>query len=294
MTDVLSYLNAVRAFEAAARHESFAKAAQELCVSHTVVSRHVRNLEGWLGTALFERSGNRVMLTEEARMIAPRVTASLLEVKEVFEQVRRTRSERRVRVSAEPAFASRWLRRHAGRFRDAHPDIGLEIKASWTPERVDDELSDVVVHFQGRMNSAVADSDLLFPIDGFPACAPSLAEAFEGKSDRPWFEALPLVHDHGFNIWRTWFERYQPTSEAWKQGQVYADLSLAIDAAVDGEGVILADDRICQKEVKTGTLVKLDPRVVRCTWYAVRTSLGRPRGPAVEAFLSWLQDEAQD
>ncbi len=290
MIDVLSFLNAIRAFEAAARHESLVKAANELNVSHSVISRHIRNLEEWLGADLFVRTGNRVYLTENARMISPKITSSMFDIREAFETIRQSRDLRKLSVSAEPAFASRWLRRHASKFRSENPDTNLEIKASWAPEKFDDEQSDVFIHFESRLDPRGTVGVRLFPIMGYPACAPNLYETLTREGNQNWVLDAPLVHDHGHNIWRNWFDRHEPEHNVWQKGQVYADLSLAIDAAIDGEGVILADDEICRKEFETGTLIRLDDRVVECVWYCYRTPHDRSPSRAVETFLGWLKE----
>jgi LysR family transcriptional regulator, glycine cleavage system transcriptional activator len=288
MSDATSYLNAVKAFEAAARHESFAKAAAELCVSHTVVSRHIRNLEAWLETRLFERKGNRVVLTRDARMIAPKISAAFLSINECFDGLRSTRPKRHLRVGAEPAFATKWLRRRINGFLAEFPDVEIDIVALRRPTNVHGSETDAVIHFDRRLPAKVTAEHRLFPIDGYPACSPELFRTHGREGAAPEFPGLPLVHDHGHEIWREWFMQYAPGSDAWRHGRVYSDLSLAVDAAVDGEGVILADDILCAKEIQTGALVKVDGRILRCAWYCAVFNEATVSFPVVKAFRSWL------
>jgi len=288
-----SFLNAIRAFEAAARHESFAKAAAELRVSHTVVSRHVRNLEHWLSTGLFVRSGNRVALTDDARMIAPKITAAFLAIDESFEGLRSAPRKTRIRVTAEPAFATRWLRRHAHAFRAEYPNIEIDLTASRSPPGRESGAADVVIHFEQRLQARNPHARRLFPIDAFPACSAGFLRSHVQVAAAGDIRTLPLVHDHGLDIWREWFTRYEPGCEAWRNGRVYSDLSLAIDAAVDGEGVILADDILCARELETGALVRLDDRIVRCTWYCVAFDDAVVSDPAIAAFASWLDRQVR-
>lgn len=288
MADATSYLNAVRAFEAAARHESIAKAAAELCVSHTVVSRHIKNLEAWLETKLFERKGNRIVLTRNARMIAPKITAAFLSINESFESLRSSRPEWHLRVSAEPAFATKWLRRRIKEFQNEFPRIELDIVALRRPTDIHGSDTDVIIHFDKRLPAKEAGEHRLFPIDGYPACSPEILTEHGEEEGKPEFPGLPLVHDHGHEIWRDWFLKYVPGCDDWRHGRIYSDLSLAIDAAIDGEGVILADDILCAKEIRTGALVKLDDRVLRCAWYCAVYNNATVSTPAVNAFRSWL------
>lgn len=286
MVRPVSFLNAIRAFEAAARHESLAKAASELGVSHTVVSRHVRNLEQWLEAPLFVRSGNRVVLTEDARAASPKVTAAFQSINDTFDALRGAPRRSRIRVRAEPAFATRWLRRHAHGFRAEHPHFEIDIEAARTLPNRWDGMADVVIHFEERLPAAAGTALRLFPIDAYPACSAAFAGLSAGAPVD--LRALPLVHDHGLDMWRAWFARYEPGSEAWRNGRVYSDLSLAIDAAVDGEGVFLADDIVCATELETGALVRLDDRTLRCTWYGAAFAEATASAPAIAAFRSWL------
>lgn len=289
MTRPTAFLNAIRAFEAAARHESFAKAAAELGVSHTVVSRHIRNLEQWLGTAVFARTGNRATLTGDARMIAPKISAAFLAIDESFETLRGTARRTTIRVSAEPAFASRWLRRRAHDFRAAFPDIEIDMRASWSPPSLTDGSADVVVHFDTRLPANSSGMRRLFPIDACPAGSPEFLRKHAGNGANADVRSLPLVHDHGLDVWRDWFAAHEPKCDAWRNGRVYSDLALAIDAAVDGEGAILADDILCAREFETGALVKFDDRILRCAWYCAAFADTTASEPAVAAFRSWLE-----
>ncbi len=293
MSQSASYLNALRAFEAAARHESFAKAADELCVSHSVVSRHIRNLELWLETALFVRTGNRVMLTDEARMFAPRISEAFQTIQESCERFRAGPRKKTIRVSAEPAFATRWLRRRTADFYSKFPNIEIDLKSAWSPPSLESGTADVVIHFDSRVRSKKWSQDRLFPIDAFPACAPDFLPKLPNSGQAAAIEKSPLIHDNGRAIWRQWFETYAPRSDNWRNGRVYSDLSLAIDAAVDGEGVFLADEIICAREMERGALVSLDDRMLRCTWYSATYRDADALSPALAAFRSWLLEAAR-
>ncbi len=117
----LPSLNALKAFEAAARHESFTDAAEELFVTHAAISRHIRDLEEWLGTELFLRTGRGVALTEAGRRFGERLTPLFDAIAAATREAAAVGDARQLRVSIEPAFASRWLVPRLGRFNDLHP-----------------------------------------------------------------------------------------------------------------------------------------------------------------------------
>src|SRR5262247_1321988 len=142
-------LNALRAFEVAARHNSFTGAATELRVSHAAVSRHVRALEGRLGVTLFRRAKRGVELTDDGRRYLKAVSAAFEAIAEATEALAKPKDVR-VRVSVEPAFAGRWLIHRLGRFQAAHPDVDVVLDAS--PQLVDlarDEADLAIRYGQG-------------------------------------------------------------------------------------------------------------------------------------------------
>src|SRR2546422_2969213 len=130
MARTLPPLSALRPFEAAARLESFSRAAEELHITHGAVSHQVRALEEHLGTALFSRQGKRVALTAAGRTFAERVRNALAEIAQAAEALRAGRNDKSLKVSVLPSFASRWLMPRLIRFMDAHPEIEVNVIAT--------------------------------------------------------------------------------------------------------------------------------------------------------------------
>ena len=281
-------LSALRAFESAAHWESFAKAADDLCVSQSAVSQQIRSLEDWLEVSLFSRLGNRVALTEEGRALGSRLSEAFEIIDEACARATRSKRTAAVHVSAEAAFASRWLRPRLAAFREAHPDIDLFLRVGGEPGSAGLEATDIVVHFEKRLNDATYSVERLFPIDGYPACSPSFLDEHPNIRKPSDICGLPLIHDNSRMIWRRWFERFAPGSETWRSGYVYSDLSLAIDAATDGEGVFLADDLLCAQEIASGAFVKALPETLRCAWYCSGTHHERAGIQSVRIFRDWL------
>jgi LysR family glycine cleavage system transcriptional activator len=283
-------LSALRTFEAAAHWENFAKAADNLCVSQSAVSQQIRALEEWLQVKLFIRLGNRVALTEEGRVLGARLSEAFEIIAEACAQTARSKRTATVHVSAETAFASHWLRPRLAEFRDANPDIHVNLKASGELSSASTDATDIIIHFESRLNDATHDINRLFPIDGYPACSPEFLKKHPDIREPADICHLPLIHDNTRMIWRRWFDRFVPGSEAWRSGYVYSDLSLAIDAATDGDGVFLADDLLCARELASGALVKALPDTVRCAWYCTAIHHERKSIPSVEAFQEWLHE----
>ena len=147
MTRKLPPLSTLRAFEAAARLESFSRAADEISVTHGAVSHQMRSLERELGAPLFMRSGRRVVLTNVGRHFAERVRAALQELGEAAQFVRRSKGERAISVSMTPGFAARWLMPRLGRFMERHPTIAVNMHASNTRVDFERDQVDLAVRF---------------------------------------------------------------------------------------------------------------------------------------------------
>ncbi len=284
----LRHLNALRAFEAAARLGSFASAGRELNISSSVVSTHVKNLEDWFGTKLFVRTGNRVVLSEDGHRLIPQISTGFQSLRDGCIELLESRLHDTLTVVAEPALASLWLRSRLTYFCNEYPKIKVDLRPSWSPPSLASEHSDIIIHFDTRQPKTGVLRRELFPIDGFPACAPQLkGRLFDQNGCLDW-NKVPLVHDNGRGIWCKWFAKHVPDSTAWQGGHVYSNLSLAIDAAKDGEGLILADEVLCERHLAEGTLVVLDERRVRCVWYSMTISKDTPKNSAAFTLQSWL------
>ena len=283
-------LSALRAFEAASRHENFARAADELCVSHSAISQHIRVLEDILQVKLFVRLGNRVTLTDEGRALKPGIGDAFTIMDESCATVSRARDETSISVAAEPAFTTRWLRPRLAEFREANPDVGVQLSAGRDRGSIPAGNADIVIHFESWLDQPEFRVERLFPIDGYPASAPAFLEAHPGIRSPACLAELPLIHDNTRMIWRRWFNEFVPGSDAWKHGYVYTDLSLAIDAALDAEGIFLADDILCAQEMKSGALVRLLPDTLRCTWYGIAVRDERRADPVADRFVDWVRE----
>jgi LysR family transcriptional regulator, glycine cleavage system transcriptional activator len=247
----LPSLNALKAFEAAARHVSFSDAADELFVTHAAVSRHIRELEEALGTELFTRTGRGVEMTEAGQRFGERLTPLFDQLAEAAREAAAVGATRTLRISAEPSFASRWLVSRLGKFNALHPDIELNIES--TNRLVDFYVDDVDIGI--RYGDGVWDgieSAKLSDCVIFPVCSPKLVP--EGKTISP--ETLSeetLLHENRKQWWVDWLAAAGVKAEMDWRGTVFQN-HLAIEAAESGAGFALGDQILCTDSLVDGWL----------------------------------------
>ncbi|MBI2719858.1 MAG: transcriptional regulator GcvA [Rhizobiales bacterium] len=285
----LPSLNALKAFEAAARHGSFSEAAAELFVSHAAVSRHIRDLEEWLGTKLFRRTGRGVEATDAGRRFGAKLTPLFDTLAEATREAAAVGDVRQLKVSVEPAFASRWLVARLGRFHDLHPDIELAIDP--TNQLVDFRagVADLGIRYGAgpwEDVEAVKLSDVvIFPV-GAPAVVP------DGAPLKP--EDLKdhnLLHEQRKQWWADWLAAAGVTGvEDWR-GTLFHN-HLAIEAAEAGQGFALGDQILCTDSLLEGWLRRPFNRDMKDhgSYWIVRAKGSKESAPA-RSFREWLMAE---
>jgi LysR family glycine cleavage system transcriptional activator len=285
----LPSLLSLRAFEAAARRLSFTEAARELNVTQSAISRHVRALEEDVGQTLFVRMHRAITLTPAGGKFAQELSASFLAIHRAVESVRGT-SAQRLRVSAEPAFAARWLLERLGRFSIAHPQIELELET--TDElRVVGKDADIAIRYvasaarrpRGRYRT-------LLRLQGLPVIA--------GERPRPrhWNQDTAvlghrLLHDDDGEAWRSWFTAAGLPGFEQARHLHFTDYSLALAAAERGQGVALGSAVFIEAELKSGRLAELGRSRVPFGEYLLLDGGGRATQPLRTAFIRWLESE---
>jgi LysR family transcriptional regulator, glycine cleavage system transcriptional activator len=286
----LPALNALRAFEAAARHESFSRAADELFVTHGAVSHQIRALEADLGVTLFSRDGKRVRLSEVGRAYAADVRAALVALAETTQRVRSGDRDRRLVVSMLTSFAARWATPRIGGFIEKHPDIDLELHSSNTLVDFTRDDVDVAIRF-GTGNYPGLHWEKLLDEVFFPACAPSFNG---GKLPRTPAELanLPLLRSAD-ELWRPWFDAAGlPDMPEPKRGTLYEDSSNLLQAALDGQGIALLRRSLAMQELVAGRLVRLfnvDGPSPWTVFFVCPHPLLQSR--RVQNFRTWIFDE---
>jgi LysR family glycine cleavage system transcriptional activator len=290
-------LKAVRYFEAAARHLSFSKAAEELNVTHSAISHQIKALEEWVGQPLFDRTGRALRLTEGGRQFLPPVRSAFQQLADAAQDLRQLCHGGPLTVSVLPSLASKWLVPRLFDFRANHPEIEVRISATERVEQIGQGGIDIAIRY-GRGKWPNVDSELLLKDDLFPIVSPLLLSGdaqlkeprdlanFTLLSDTTWQAAQ-------FDFWQQWLEHAGVTGLELKGGGFSFNYSnLLIQAAVDGLGVALGNTMLASDDLRAGRLVKpFDISVPLDTGYYVvyvRDALKRPK---IRAFRDWVMDQ---
>lgn len=252
----LPSLSALRAFEAAARHESAKQAAQELSVTATAISHQVRGLEQTLGVALFSRKPRQLQLTAQGRELQQVLEAAFDSISNAVERLSSVPARRAITLSATPVVAVRWLLPWICLLRDAHADIDLRIHATHEPVVLDGVTADVAIrHGSGSWPGLVAEK--LFDTSLMPVCSPDLAQSAGDDMAK-----YPLIHfrpQGGISFPMDWAD-YQKAAQIHgldiDAGLAFSDESHAISAAIGGQGVVLMNRQLIEDELAAGRLVQ--------------------------------------
>ncbi|TFW03511.1 transcriptional regulator GcvA [Oxalobacteraceae bacterium OM1] len=285
----LPNLAALRAFEAAARHGNFSRAADEIHVTHGAISHQVRALEEELGVALFARHGKRIAVTEAGERFAAVLRRSLGDIAAAADALRADGKQKKLTITALPSFAARWLSPRLGRFIEDHPDLEVMLQSSGTLTDFVREGVDVGIRF-GRGNYPGLATEKLLDDWYYPMASPRFSG---GKLPRsPEDIAGSMLLRCEMEPWTPWFraaglDHLEPVG-----GLVFQDSSLLLRAAAEGHGVALGRHVLAMSELASGELVRLSDVAVQCpnAYYLVcpPETLQKPQ---VKAFRTWLLDE---
>jgi len=286
-------LNALKAFEAAARSESLTRAAQELCVTQGAVSQQVKALEATLGIKLFVRERQRLAITDAGREYLAVVRDALDRIAVGTERLVQRQTSGVLTVSTSPDFAAKWLVHRLGRFAEAHP--GIDLRVSATMHRVDFAREDVdlaVRHGDGNWNGL--DVVRLCSEQLFPVCAPKLVSGRNRVTKAADLLKLTLLRLDDSNAWTQWFEA-AGVNDAAVRGPVLNRASMLIDAAIDGQGVALARTALAASDLISGRLIRpLDISLRMSNTYWIVCPKATSALPKIATFRAWLLAEAAD
>jgi DNA-binding transcriptional LysR family regulator len=280
-------------FAAAARHQNFAHAADELHLTASAVSHHVRKLEASLGVALFQRHARGVTLTGEGRLLADAASSAVSELEAVAQSLGRSDDRQRLRINTLHSLAHCWLVPRLPGFLSAHPDIRISLDTGTALARFDDGGPDLALrhgpgHWPGLKARHLMDDAL------FPVAAPSLpgVDGIAGPGD---LLAFPLLSDLALQGWPDWFRAAGLQGQRLPDMHMFNDSTDVMRAASVGLGIGLARQHIAAPWLQRGELLRLPGPVLktRFAYYAVHPAHRRPRAPAA-AFIEWLREEARN
>jgi DNA-binding transcriptional LysR family regulator len=281
-------LPALAAFESAARHQNFAHAAEELHLTASAVSHHVRKLEARLGVVLFQRHARGVSLTAEGRQLADAAGSAMADMESVVRSLRVARAELdRVHITTLHSLTYTWLQPRLPQFAALHPNVRLTVDTEVALTRFDDGGPDLGIrhgagHWPGLTAHHLMD-DYLFPV-----ASPNLP-GVEDVRDAAAITRLPLVSDLARQGWHDWLRAADVHGASIEERYRFSDSTAALNAAVHGLGAALARDKIVAPYLAAGMLVRLPGPALKARWgYYVVYPAHKRLKPAARAFVDWL------
>jgi LysR family glycine cleavage system transcriptional activator len=284
-------LNALRAFEAAARHLSFTRAAGELNVTQAAVSHQIRALEERFGRKLFRRVGRNLFLTDAAQIYLADLRAAFDRIDEATRRLEARDRGGVLNATVLPSFAAMWLLPRLGRFRAAHPDI--DVRLSSDAEMVDFARSDFDIGVRtGRGRWPGLCAHLILTERLTVVCSPELARSLGLLEPRDLAKAT-LLHDEPRERWALWFRALGIEDvDPWR-GPGFSHSNMVIQAAIAGQGVAVVGETLATDELKAGRLVRPFPETLPSdySYYLVYLEAAAER-PKIVAFREWILAEA--
>lgn len=244
-------LNAVRVFEAVGRHLSFARAANELCVTQGAVSQQIKLLEDLVGVQLFKRGPGGVTLTCRGRSYFVPIGNAIQIIAEATDALCGESQRQMLRISSQPTFASRWLVPRMSKFNELHPDIVLAVGGGAPQYDFAESDADVAIRF--GLDFPDVRSHLLFQPEVVPVCGPEMAKFLKMPED---LRRFPLLRSKYVpDEWRLWLDKKELTDLDHRLGPIFDSNLLAVEASRVGVGVALAHLPLVIEELKRGELI---------------------------------------
>jgi LysR family glycine cleavage system transcriptional activator len=300
----LAHLNALRAFEAAARHSSFASAAVELSVTPAAIGQQVRGLEAWLGIPLFARSNTgpaRLVPTDAARSALPDIRAGFDRLSVGLERLKDASTHGVLTVTVSPAFAAKWLLPRIERFQSAHENLSVRIDTNLRTVDFLSEGVDIGVRY-GAGEWPGLQATLLMKEEIYPVCSPALLKKGGRIKNPADLRNHTLIHDtsmasiRSFPDWRIWLDAagYQKIESNF--GLQINNSAAVIQTAIDGQGIALGRSVMVADDIAAGRLIRpfgKDKYPVTFAYYVVHRSESS-EVPRIAAFRTWLLDEVSN
>jgi LysR family glycine cleavage system transcriptional activator len=281
-------MQALRAFEAAARTGSLTKAAESLALTHGAISHQIKALEASLGVPLVERAGRGIRITADGERLATRLRAALGDIADALREAGERSDPRRLRVSVTPSFAARWLLPRLGRFLSRYQDIDLDVRSSIAVVDFRRDDADAAIRY-GFGNWDGVHAEYLMGDVYFPVASPRLSARLpRAPADLARYTLLRADDEW----WKPWFDAVGLDWPEPSRGPIFNDSALLLQAAVEGQGVALARTSLLGNDVRNGLLVRLfDIDVPAPRRYYLVYPPRLARSPKLAAFRAWLGDE---
>ncbi len=278
-------LNALRAFEASARHLSFTKAAEELCVTQAAISHQVKALEERIGATLFRRTPKGLVLTDEGMALAPTLTDSFDRMTKLLEKFERGHMREVLTVGVVGTFAVGWLLPRLADFREKNPFVDLRMLTNNNKVDLAGESLDYAIRFgDGAWHGVEAERVIDAPFA--PLCSPALAERLETPAD---LSGQVLLRSYRPQDWPEWAKAAGVEDQIDARGPLFDSSWVMVQAAIQREGVALAPPVMFERELVEGRLVQPFAIEVDVGAYYLTRLMTKPQTPSMKAFRDWLQ-----
>ena len=250
-------LNALRAFEAAARHGSFLRAAEELSVTPGAIAQQIKKLEEWAGVRLFERLQHGVELTALGQRLLPQLEQSFQTLGLVSQTLRHGADRPEVRIAALPAIAQLWLSPMLSALRTTIAEVDLAIHALDVPPALGRGEFDLAIYPAAMFANDTAQTIPLAENAMTPVAAPSVADAIDDLED---LTTATLIHDLAWkDDWETWLKTHPVPGLATGRGPTHSLYSIALERCVEGDGVLIGHTALIRRQLQEGTLRRVFP-----------------------------------
>ncbi len=279
----------LRSFECAARHQSFTKAAEELHISQSAISRQVSDLEHMINVKLFRRAGRKVVLTNAGYDLAQEIRLDLKQIEQTLLRAVAAGNKRSaIRLATLPTFGERWLIPRLSKFEKAYPDIEVSMATRLEPFDLTKERFDLAIHY-GMIDWPDTHMSKLCDENIVAVASPKFLERYpiDNVVD---IEDIPLLHlESRFNAWPSWFHDRLGESEKSYAGKIFDQFSMVISAALNGLGAALIPEYLIQNELANGYLVCLDDgEFLSPNSYFIVTPKGAVN-PQAKIFERWIK-----
>lgn len=291
MSQHLPPLNLLRGFEAAARHLSFTRAAEEMNVTQAAVSHQIKLLEEHLGAPLFQRMIRKLRLTDEGRALLPAVQAAFEQIAEAVTALRTQQGNKSLTVGLEPSFGANWMSPRLGGFWAQHPGVDLRLHHSLQKvEFAHDDLDLAVRWGQNDWPNLIAER--LMGLAFTPVCSPALLRGSHSLSTPADLSNHTLLHDYDYDGWREWLASLGVVGVRPESGVVIDDTNVLTQAAIDGQGVALCGLALVAGHLAAGRLVRPFEHTIstKSAYYVIYPTAALKR-PHIRDFISWLHEE---
>jgi len=292
----LPSLNALRAFWAAARHKSFAAAAEELFVTASAVSLQIRQLEEELDFKLFERTPKGLVLTAEGSRLLPGINQAFEHLKGTIAAIDDAAPGRAsLSISVAPSFATKWLMPRLGAFLQRHPGVDVDVKANIELTDFAKDDVDLAIRYGGGSYPGLT-VELLLEDSMFPVCSPEVLMRYGQRDPLRVFNEAPLLHDASSDrdpavpSWKMWLKAAGMEQVDWRKGPRFNQTALSLDAAIGGLGIALAPALLVEGDLAAGRLVRLarDELKGGFAYYLVHPA-DKAHVPVLQQFKTWLR-----